>query len=73
MTDRGIPDGQSSRTHLNDSLENLVRLPPHKQGTVKFDPKLMYRSLSPLTLEDTQQFHNLGLISTLRQEKISKN
>lgn len=72
-SDRAIPDGQTPRASLNpEMLENLLRLPAHRQGTVKFDPKQMYRTLSPLTLEDTQQFDNLGLIATLRQEKINK-
>ena len=52
------------------ALDNLVRLPAHKQGTVKFDPAKMQRTLSPLTFEDTDQFHNLNLISTLRSSKV---
>jgi hypothetical protein len=48
-------------------------LPPHKQGTVKFDASKMQRSLSPLTYEDTDQFHNLGLIATLRNSAIKAN
>jgi hypothetical protein len=33
----------------------------------------MQRSLSPLTYEDTDQFHNLGLIATLRNSAIKAN
>jgi hypothetical protein len=72
-TERGIPDGQTVRSNADSraALENLVRLPAHKQGTIKFDAAKMHRTLSPLTFEDTDQFHNLGLISTLRTSKVA--
>lgn len=73
-TERGIPDGSSIRSNADSraALDNLVRLPPHKQGTIKFDASKMQRTLSPLTFEDTGQFNNLGLISTLRTSKVAK-
>ena len=71
-TERGIPDGQTVRSNADSkaALENLILLPAHKQGTVKFDASKMQRSLSPLTFEDTDQFHNLGLIATLRNSAV---
>ena len=50
-------------------LHSLMRLPNHKQGTTKFDKSTMNRSIATLTFEDTDQFHNLGFIATLREEK----
>jgi len=42
-TERGIPDGQTvrSKTDSKAALENLILLPAHKQGTVKFDASKM--------------------------------
>jgi hypothetical protein len=72
MMDKGIPEGSSVRSPFasRETMENLTKLPTHRQGTIKFDPLSMRRNQSPLTLEDTDQFQNLSLISTLRESKL---
>ena len=47
-----------------------MRRPNHKQGTTKFDPDNCERTVAPLTCEDTQQFCNLSLMSSLRQNAV---
>lgn len=67
-TTKGIPDkglirtGETSRNRMH----SLMKMPTHKQGTSKFDSTQDMRTIAPLTCEDTSQFGNLGLMSTLR-------
>ena len=46
-------------------------MPQHKSGTTKFDSTSHMRTIAPLTSEDIGQFHNLGLMSTLRSTQPS--
>ena len=46
-----------------------MALPFHKTGTIKFDGDPGNRSLAPLTKEDTENFVNASLMSTLRVGK----
>ena len=48
-------------------------LPNHKSGTIKFDGDPMKRTIAPLTGEDTTNFINMNLMSTLRQGKFNAN
>ena len=50
-----------------ERLDVLMRKPKHKQGTVKFDADSVERTFVPLTREDINQFCNLGLMNSLRQ------
>ena len=46
-----------------------MALPMHKTGTIKFDGDPGKRTLAPLTKEDTENFVNASLMSTLRADK----
>ena len=48
-------------------------LPNHKSGTIKFDGDPLKRTIAPLTGEDTTNFINMNLMSTLRQGKAIGN
>ena len=66
---RGIPNKSSinavRRNH--ERAEALLTRPSHKTGTIKFDGDPTKRTLHTLTHEDTGNFANMGLMSTLRQ------
>ena len=63
-----IPDKGTLRSAYNtrERLDSLMRRPPHKSGTTKFDPLSSERTIAPLTSEDVNQFCNLGLMNSLR-------
>ena len=66
-----IPDmSESRRDEREDSLQNLLRRPKHKQSDriCSQSDKLMS---APLTMEDKGQFINLPLINSLRE--VNKN
>ena len=67
---RGIPDKAKVRTESTsrNRMDSLMRMPNHKSGTTKFDKLADARTIAPLTSEDIGQFHNLGLMSTLRSQ-----
>ena len=70
-SDRGIPNKSSieSIRRNRERMETLMTKPSHKTGTLKFDGDPAKRTLHPLTHEDTGNFSNMGLISTLRAGK----
>ena len=67
----GIPGKGSIRdiARNKDRLQTLMSLPMHKTGTAKFDGDPTKRTLAPLTKEDTGNFGNHALMSTLRAGK----
>ena len=69
--DRGIPNKGSIRSlaRNRERMETLMMLPTHKCGTIKFDGDPNKRTIAPLTGEDTTNFMNMGLMSTLRTSK----
>jgi hypothetical protein len=71
---QGIPQHSPIRQSPDErrtSLDKLMQPPKHHVTTMKFDPLTMKRTSYTLTLEDTDQFINLGLLSTLRAPKLS--
>ena len=70
-SDRGIPNKASidSNRRNRERMQTLMVLPMHKSGTVKFDGDPAKRTIHALTHEDTGNFSNMGLISTLRISK----
>ena len=67
--EKGIP-GKGSISQVNRTREritDLMHMPRHKSGTSKFDGDPMKRTIAPLTGEDTTNFINMNLMSTLRQ------
>ena len=70
---KGIPDKANIRTESasRNRIDSLMRMPQHKSGTTKFDSTSHMRTIAPLTSEDIGQFHNLGLMSTLRSTQPS--
>ena len=70
-TDKGIPNKSSIRSlaRNRERLESLMNLPMHKTGTLKFDGDPNRRTIAPLTKEDTTNFANMSLMSTLRAGK----
>ena len=67
--EKGIP-GKGSISQVNRTREritDLMNLPNHKSGTVKFDGDPLKRTIAPLTGEDTTNFINMNLMSSLRQ------
>ena len=52
---------------------DLMHLPNHKSGTIKFDGDPLKRTIAPLTGEDTTNFINSHLMSTLRQGRSVTN
>lgn len=71
---KGIPEKATIRTNLTarDRMDSLMSVPRHKQGTKKFDKSTDARTIAPLTSEDINQFHNLGLMTTLRADLPAK-
>lgn len=71
--EKGIPDGKivRSASRKAERMDSLLRRPRHKSGTMKFDGDNMQRTIAPLTYEDTGQFGNLPLISTLREANVT--
>ena len=72
ITKQAIPNKDTMRSYYtnHERIESLMRRPTHKQGTIKFDPESCERSINPLTSEDTSQFCNLGLMSSLRNNGV---
>ena len=68
-TGYGIPDGKYVRTsdRIAERMESLMRVPRHKSARKKFTGDPADRTIAPLTHEDTTQFANLPLITTLRE------
>ena len=67
IPDAKIPDlSENRREEREDSLQNLLRRPKHKQfdRDASQSDKLMS---APLTMEDKGQFINLPLINSLRE------
>jgi len=66
---RGIPNKSSINAvrRNNERVEALLSRPSHKSGTMKFDGDPGKRTLHTLTHEDTGNFANMELMSTLRQ------
>ena len=73
--EKGIPGkgsiSQVART--SERLADLMHIPNHKSGTCKFDGDPMKRTIAPLTGEDTTNFINMNLMSTLRQGRSMTN
>ena len=72
-TGKGIPDKSAIRTEntSRNRMDSLMSVPKHKSGTTKFDSQTSIRTIAPLTSEDIGQFHNLSLMSTLRNQNVA--
>jgi len=68
---KGIPNKSSinSIRRNRERVEALLTRPMHKTGTLKFDGDPSKRTQHSLTHEDTGNFANMSLMSTLRAGK----